>query len=84
MFFLIFTKILLFANVAMYKLQLRRLSSSAASHAANDTIQELEEFKKKSASEIDLLKSDVEAKARALREADRTNIKLQEEVSRLQ
>jgi len=56
------------------------MSSNAATHAAKDTLQELEEFKKRSASEIDSLRADVEGKARQLREADRTNLKLQEEV----
>ena len=56
------------------------MSSNAASHAAEDTLQELEEFKKRSAAEIDSLKAEVETKARQLREADRTNVKLQEEV----
>ena len=57
------------------------MSSNAATHAAKDTLQELEEFKEQSASEIDSLRAEVELKARQLREADRNNIKLQEEVS---
>ena len=44
------------------------------------SIRQLENFKLNAAKELDALRSDIEEKARALREADRTNNKLQEEV----
>ena len=56
------------------------MSSATASNAANETLKELEEFKKKSAQEIECLRADLDAKAKMLRESDRTNNRLQEEV----
>ncbi|XP_076809699.1 uncharacterized protein LOC143452557 isoform X8 [Clavelina lepadiformis] len=63
--------------------ELRRLSSTGAANAASETLDQLEEFKRSSAQEVETLRADVEAKAKALREADRTNNRLQEELRRM-
>ncbi|CAK8682059.1 unnamed protein product [Clavelina lepadiformis] len=63
--------------------KLRRLSSTGAANAASETLDQLEEFKRSSAQEVESLRADVEAKAKALREADRTNNRLQEELRRM-
>ncbi|XP_078483221.1 uncharacterized protein LOC104265795 isoform X3 [Ciona intestinalis] len=62
--------------------ELRRMSSTSAD-VAGATIQELEDFKKRTGEELALLREDVEAKGRALRESDRNNNKLQEELRRM-
>ncbi|XP_078483226.1 uncharacterized protein LOC104265795 isoform X8 [Ciona intestinalis] len=62
--------------------KLRRMSSTSAD-VAGATIQELEDFKKRTGEELALLREDVEAKGRALRESDRNNNKLQEELRRM-
>nr|CAB3243204.1 ELKS/Rab6-interacting/CAST family member 1-like [Phallusia mammillata] len=63
--------------------ELRRMSTASSSDGTNETIHHLEEFKRNAAQELDSLRADVEAKAKALRESDRTNNKLQEELRRM-
>jgi len=60
--------------------QLQNMSSASDPEATGESLEQLEEFKRNTAGELETLRADVEAKAKALRESDRTNQKLQEEV----